>query len=74
MAFCEAGDERVELAEARRNISPDHGTPQLGPIASGLGAIGEAYVTARRQDLLIQVGYELEEAMPWADRKPAICA
>jgi amidase len=27
-----------------------------------------------RDDLLIQVGSQLEQAMPWADRRPAVHA
>jgi amidase len=37
--------------------------------------IGVQLAGARlREDLLIQVAYELEAALPWADRKPAVCA
>lgn len=37
--------------------------------------IGVQVAGARlREDHLIQVGYELEAALPWADRRPAVCA
>ena len=46
----------------------------LAMSASGL-PIGVQLATARmRDDVLLQLSYDLEEAMPWAERRPAVCA
>ncbi|HVV75611.1 MAG TPA: amidase [Mycobacteriales bacterium] len=54
------------------------GQPAISlPLAESNGGlpIGVQLVAARMQDeVLLRLGYELEEAMPWSQRRPAVCA
>lgn len=53
-------------------LPPPHGTfviPADNPL------IGVQLGAARmHDDLVLQVAFELEEAMPWAHRRPRVCA
>jgi amidase len=45
----------------------------LGVSSDGLPIGVQLAAQALREDLLLRVASQLEEAMPWADRRPAVC-
>jgi amidase len=46
----------------------------LGVSSDGLPIGVQLAAQALREDVLLRVAAQLEEAMPWADRRPAVCA
>jgi Asp-tRNA(Asn)/Glu-tRNA(Gln) amidotransferase A subunit family amidase len=46
----------------------------LGVSGDGLPIGVQLAAQALREHILLRVASQLEEAMPWADRRPAVCA